>query len=110
MSANRYSVCPACQAKHDEKIEAAKVKRDESYGVVSREEYERLDDAYGSLVRKELDTHLREDWEVCPVDDGVMLFTYSCSCSVCDLRRKFEVHQPILQMPDFKITRKELKL
>ena len=87
MSADRWSVCPDCYAQDQKKLDAMRKQQEESYGKVSKAQYEQkafeirsLADKLGGVIK----TELREDWEIIrgETEDSVQ-FKYSCSCYQC---------------------------
>ncbi len=82
MSADRWSICPKCLQKHDDALEAA-------YGKVSPT-------VYAGMCSQELDTNMREDWELGTDEEGKFSINYSCYCRSCGF--KFE-HKHEEQVP-----------
>lgn len=95
MSADRWSVCPACTSDSQKKLDDMRKAHAESYGRVDKPVYDEQ-----AIQIKELEelisgedegtnTQLREDWEV--IRDGAELtFSYSCSCYKCGRNYKFK--------------------
>lgn len=87
MSADKWTVCPAC------------TKRKESspslYGKVSEEEYL-------AVVTKEKDegsqTNMREDYEIGIDSNGEFSVNYRCYCEECKFQWKYKIKQ-IIPLP-----------
>lgn len=90
MSANNWTTCPACQAKHSSMVDAVKA----LYGQISAEEYhERMTHVVTEDKRPRKET-LREDWEI-GIYKGKFTVDYGASCSVCGWSKYFK-HEEIV--------------
>lgn len=94
MSADRWSVCPACTADSQKKLAEMRKTHAESYGKVAKPMYDeqatRIKELEDLISGEDegTNTQLREDWEV--VRNGAELkFNYRCSCYKCG--RNYEI-------------------
>lgn len=86
MSANNYRICPKCQAAEASRCEAARVKADKAYGVVTPAEFDAL---RAEAVPRELEETLAEYYEL-GIRRGQFSVNYSAGCQTCGFRFKFE--------------------
>lgn len=93
MSADRYSVCPVCRARAQDRVKDAVKTRDDSYGNVPLDQYrvleQKVQDAKSKVTaltgsgQDMMHRTFREDWEFEIPEDGEVAWTYSGACSVC---------------------------
>jgi len=87
MSADNWTICPACKKRVDALNEARINAPALAYGKVSAEEYGRLIEAAKNLLPHE-DT-LREDYFV-GINDGKFSVSYAGRCSACTFVHRFK--------------------
>lgn len=78
MSADNWTICPACKAAHDKKTAKRMAAAAKSYGEVSAAEY--LANLKSAETEEKLAASLREDYENRMGDEGEVYIFYSCSC------------------------------
>lgn len=80
MSADRWSICPACKKKAEADKAAAHRKVADTYGKITPEEYQRMFRQADAPIK--LEETLREDYEIGTHGDGDSEFKidYRCSC------------------------------
>lgn len=91
MSADNWRMCPKCGiCVCEEDVKAQRISAvEKAYGVVPKEEYDRLvEDIDSPHGYEECDT-LREDYEVYSEDHTLYVY-YSCSCEKCGFNFSFE--------------------
>jgi len=84
------------------KAEASKKRETESvvsqYGKIPEEEYKRLLGKLGNDV-EEMDSNLREDYEIWTNEAGLFRISYGCRCDVCGFAFEFE-HEETLSIKE----------
>ena len=93
MSADSWSKCPKCGNKEEDKLQEAR----DRYGKIPLEEYERglLDAKSNPTIN--CDT-LRGDHEFY-LEDNILSIDYSCHCTECDFKFRFEKEIDITKAP-----------
>lgn len=87
MSANNWRICPQCRVSEQKRQDVAMKKAADAYGKVEAAKYDAL---LKDTVARELDSDLREDWEILMGDDGEFRVRYRCSCDTCDFEFGFQ--------------------
>jgi acetyl-CoA carboxylase beta subunit len=105
VSASAWTRCPQCEKNRTDALIAREEKIVDSYGQVSISEF------MATMEQLELDKQkaqnpeptFREDYHVTGAEEGVVTFTYSGGCKVCNLEvKRFVVEcliYPILGAP-----------
>lgn len=78
VSADNWTICPACMTVADKKHSTAKTRAEQAYGKVPAHEWMKLTE----LAKQEPEIHqtLREDYEIGICTDGEFYVKYSASC------------------------------
>lgn len=92
MSADNWAICPRCKAKAEEASRKLKLKAGASYGKESPERYLELLEEAGKPV--DLDTTLREDYNLGINSNGEFEIDYSASCQ-CGFKHRFNHKEKI---------------
>lgn len=79
MSADNWTICPRCKAKHDEETASRLAAVAQSYGKVSPSEY--IASLEAANKESPLEDSLREDYELSMGEDGYIFISYRCSCN-----------------------------
>ncbi len=95
MSADNWRRCPKC-------LKAAEHKRDEvikelrdAYGIVTAEEYRKLEKAARVDLVAKTGEHFREDYEIGTDESGQFYVSYSGHCEKCDYGHNFSIKKHI---------------
>jgi len=94
MSADNWAECPRCRGAEV----AAKAALDSSYGVVTREEWEELQERY-EATQGIRDNTFREDYGIYGAEDGEITVSYRGECTECGLKLKFTDVHPFFPAP-----------
>lgn len=100
MSADNWTVCPACKAKAIEARVAARRRAEENYGKVSRKDYRLLCDAAEEIASKPFPDHMREDYEIGMNEDGGFFVSYRASCQDCPFEFAYRHEADALKAQD----------
>ena len=93
MSADNWTFCPRCSVGAWEERKALYARLDNSYGVVSREEYKRLEaEAEMPMVLKDT---LREDYEIGILNNKTFYVSYKARCVECGWAYAYKFEEPI---------------
>lgn len=95
MSASNWTTCPRCTLRRARELEAMRTEVAAKYGQVSVELFDAMRARLAAAENAEPATTLREDYEFYGAEDGVVIADYSCSCSDCGLRGKFNYRYEI---------------
>ena len=89
MSADAWSICPACAIVRKETIEFSARQIEESYGKVSVETFDKMrEDHFRLLKGHGRENTLREDYEF--YRDGFILYiSYHAECSECGYKQVY---------------------
>lgn len=89
MSADAWSVCPACAIVREETIEFSARQIEESYGKVSVETFDKMREDHCRLLEgPRRKNTLREDYEF--YRDGFILYiSYHAECSECGFKQVY---------------------
>jgi hypothetical protein len=94
MSADNWTICPACQKRHNsERRIAAKSLRD-CYGKVTPEEYEKRRSVFEAESKEELKLTLREDYFFDMTIEGNFTACYQCYCD-CGVEYRFKKEEKV---------------
>lgn len=95
MSADNWAQCPVC-VKKSEDFKISEEKRvNESYGKVSREEYQQsVADLY-QLKKSVVGDRMREDYEISS-EEGFLFINYKASCKDCEFKHSFKHEEAML--------------
>jgi len=102
MSADNWAVCPRCSARRQQAAQRLWDDAANAYGVVTRDEYERLCNTAAEHALHEVNDDLtanrtfREDYEITGAADGEIVINYSGRCTECNLSLAFEHRHPLL--------------
>ena len=84
MSAEKWGTCPRCFKRAIKKYAADTQYLMDVYGVMSREEYEKLQAKLGEPPRTgSMPESLRETYECYVDEDGELTIYYGCTCETC---------------------------
>ncbi len=89
MSADNWTICPKCQAKHFDAVTAKAKELDDKYGKVTKAEYKQLESDFAALNTGSPEETLREDYEI-GVFAGEFSVSYSGYCRTCDLHVQYK--------------------
>ena len=90
MSADNWAICPRCNVDLQIKTIAFEQLVKEQYGKIPIEEWEKM--KKGSK-KEELQTTLREDYEMWMSDYGIFHVRYNASCEKCNYEFAFNHEQ-----------------
>jgi|ERR1700724_4668678 len=82
MSANNWTVCPACRKKQIEEKEAKLIELGEAYGKMLPKDYLKLLKEAEKPVCQE--DNMREDYQLGIDEDGEFEISYRASCQDCN--------------------------
>lgn len=85
MSADNWTVCPRCKARHIAKRIEARAVANNSYGAVPLEQWQALDKAADDLAQDWDHKTFREDYEIYGADEGSIEVSYRGGCGECGL-------------------------
>ena len=91
MSASNWRQCPACLRKAKAAHEELAAKALASYGKVPADEYRAMSDA--AMKPVELDSSLREDYQLGIGEDGRFYVHYRGSCTECPFEFRYKHEQ-----------------
>lgn len=95
MSADNWDECPRCKGAEV----AAKAALDSAYGVVTREEWEELQERY-SATQDIPECTFREDYEIYGAQEGEITVSYLGQCTRCGLKLEFTEVHPFFPAPE----------
>lgn len=95
MSADNWTQCPRCKRRHEVELDAKVREVAEAYGRVSVERFDDLRTEVDRMRSTEIDSTLREDWEIGVFDDGVLFIDYKGRCQSCNLQVTFSHEQVV---------------
>jgi len=95
MSADNWAICPKCEKLEKESINLKRKKADDSYGKVSKEEYEMLN--FEASQTPQLHQTLRENYEIGINENGEFMIVYRCSCKTCGFSKNFR-HEETMRL------------
>lgn len=90
MSADNWTQCPRCKARHEKAAEARRSEVQALCGEVPVEEFEQRRAELAEFEGKQFAETLREDYEIYGAEDGVVKVSYGCSCAICNLATTFK--------------------
>ena len=90
MSADQCSICPRCSKRREREIHDSEARLKAAYGKFDLDRWMQMQAEHDELANKVMHETFREDFEVNGVEDGEVEVEYRGSCSVCDLRAKFD--------------------
>ena len=96
MSASRWSTCPRCQYRHEQKAKSLRAAALDSYGKVPLHEWLDRDDEASKAEEPFTRTTFREDWEIGSPEEGEVTFSYGGCCTACGLSLSFAHSEPIV--------------
>lgn len=99
MSADNWTTCPACNAKHRASIDADRKRVDDLYGTVPVREFDEARAAMEARAKVSLAETFREDYEFYGAHEGVLSIRYSGHCSKCGLAHKVSQDSPFYPAP-----------
>lgn len=88
MSADNWTVCPACLKRIRAEQVAAPIRLAEAYGKVSLDEWKAMEAAMPSADASP-DCTLREDYEFHMSDEGAFTAGYRAKCAACGWEYRF---------------------
>lgn len=88
MSADNWTVCPACQKKAEIKREELIQAVETGYGKLPAEKYEQI--LLKSRENIELDATFREDFEIGIMISGEFEIDYHAYCNICGFQYEFK--------------------
>lgn len=91
MGADNWAICPRCLKAATKEHEAKKKKAEDSYGKVSADKYLALLEA--SKGEPELDSTLREDYELGVCTDGNFYVIYKGACDKCTFKFEYRYEE-----------------
>jgi hypothetical protein len=95
VSADNWTICPACKAKAEADRASKTEKAAKAYGKVSAEEFHKFNDAAREPIK--LQETMREDYELGTDEDGQFEVSYHASCQVCTFKFAFKHTQDALE-------------
>lgn len=90
MSADNWTTCPRCTAKHEAKVKEAAAALAEAYGKVTVEEFDTARAELRAIEQVGPDETFREDYEFYGAKDGTITADYGGECSVCGLTARLK--------------------
>ena len=88
MSADNWAVCPRCLKREIERREDLDKQVKEKYGKLAQSEYLALVEK-SKVPQQPVKQTLCEDYKLGTNEDGLFEVNYSCGCSVCGYKAKF---------------------
>lgn len=105
MSADNWTVCPACAHRRTQEVEVFREQVRDAYGTIPVAEFDSLRAQLSDMEAKPLpDATFREDYEFYGADGGMVVAVYSGACTACDLSVSFEDSHPFWSPPPARRT------
>lgn len=95
MSADNWTVCPRCKARHELKAQKLRAAADHAYGTATIEQWKVLDADAHKAAEPFVEQTFREDYEISGAEDGAVGIDYRGGCGICGLSCSFKHSIPI---------------
>ncbi|MBY4381828.1 hypothetical protein HQO24_10260 [Rhodococcus fascians] len=97
MGANKWSKCPMCEKRRDDKVKELEAAAAAQYGKVSVDEFDELRSKADLLRDSELPETYREDWGIgLDEDTGSVVVDYRSSCKLCSAHCEFQASHEVI--------------